>query len=235
MKMGRYNSNHFSIKQWAEEDRPREKLVLKGRAALSDAELIAILIGSGSRKLSAVELSKQILSNSQNDLNKLGRLSVKDLEYFNGIGEAKALTIIAALELGRRRQLTSIKDKPKIKSSNDAFQCLNGVMADLNYEVFKILILNRNNQVTKVETISTGGIAGTVVDPKIIFKRALDMHASSIILCHNHPSGNLMPSQADIDITKKLVAAGKTLEIKVLDHLIVSEKGYYSFLDEGLI
>jgi DNA repair protein RadC len=229
------NNNYFSIKQWAEEDRPREKLILKGKQALSHAELIAILIGSGSTNLSAVELSKQILSSYDNDLNVLGRLSIKDFQKFKGIGEAKAITIIAALELGRRRQLTDVKEKPKITSSQDAYNCLYGTMEDLNHEVFKILILNRNNRVTKIEDISAGGVAGTVVDPKIIFKKALDANASSIILSHNHPSGNLKPSKADIDVTKKIAAAGLTLEIRVLDHIIISENGYYSFLDEGLM
>lgn len=230
-----YKNVHFSIKHWAEEDRPREKLLLKGRAALSDAELIAILIGSGTKNQSAVELSKNILLSYDNDLQSLGRLNINDFKKFKGIGEAKAITIIAALEIGRRRQLTDVKEKPKITSSQDAYQCIYSSMQDLNHEEFKILLLNRNNRVVKIETISTGGVAGTVVDPKIIFKRALDVHASSIILAHNHPSGNLHPSKADIDITKKIVQAGNTLEIKVLDHLIISEKGYYSFLDEGLI
>lgn len=230
-----YDNTHFSIKQWAEEDRPREKLILKGRAALSDAELIAILIGSGSRSQSAVELSKQILSTHDNDLQTLGRLNIQDFQKFKGIGEAKAIAIIAALELGRRRQLTDVKEKPKVVSSNDAYQCIYSSMQDLNHEEFKILLLNRNNRVVKIETVSTGGIAGTVVDPKIIFKRALDAHASSIILSHNHPSGNLKPSKSDLDITKKLVRAGESLEIKVLDHIIISDKGYYSFLDEGLM
>ncbi len=225
----------FSIKQWAEEDKPREKMLLKGHNALSDAELVAILIGSGTGGISAVDLAKQILSQFSNDLNDLGRASIKDLMKFKGIGEAKAITIAAALELGRRRQATQIKEKPKITSSQDAYNCVYASMEDLPHEVFKILLLNRNNRVTRIETISVGGVAGTVVDPKVIFKKALDEQASSIILTHNHPSGNLKPSQADIDITKKLVKAGSTLEINVLDHLIISDKGYFSFLDEGLI
>lgn len=225
----------LSIKEWAEEDRPREKMLLKGRNALSEAELVAILLGMGAAGLSAVDLAKQILSEYSNDLNDLGKASIKDLMKFKGIGEAKAITIAAALELGRRRQVTAIKEKPRITSSQDAYNCIYASMEDLNHEVFKILLLNRNNKVTKIETISIGGVAGTVVDPKVIFKKALDEQSSSIILSHNHPSGNLKPSQADIDITKKLVKAGKTLEINVLDHLIISEKGYYSFLDEGLI
>ena len=210
-------------------------MLLKGRSALSDAELIAILIGSGTGGTSAVDLAKQILSQYENDLNYLGRASIKGLMKFKGIGEAKAITIAAALELGRRRQTSQVKERPKITSSNDAYQCVYAAMEDLQHEEFKILLLNRNNRVTKIETISVGGVAGTVVDPKVIFKKALEEQASSIILTHNHPSGNLNPSQADIEITKKLVKAGKTLEINVLDHLIISDKGYYSFLDEGLI
>ena len=225
----------LSIKEWAEEDKPREKMLLKGRSALSDAELVAILIGSGTGGISAVDLAKQILAQYQNDLNDLGRASIKELMKFKGIGEAKAITIAAALELGRRRQSSLVKVKPKITSSQDAYNCLHGPMEDLQHEVFKILLLNRNNRVTRIETISIGGVAGTVVDAKIIFKKAIEEQSSSIILAHNHPSGNLSPSQQDISLTKKLVAAGKTLDINILDHLIISESGYYSFLDEGQI
>lgn len=224
-----------SIKYWAEQDRPREKMLLKGTTALSDAELIAILIGSGSGGISAVELAKQILARHNNDLSLLGRLGIKDLMKFKGIGEAKAVSILAAMEIGRRRQISPIQEKPKITSSQDAYNCLYSNMEDLNYEVFKILLLNRNNRVTRIETISTGGVSGTVVDPKVIFKKALDEQASSIILCHNHPSGNLKPSHQDIQVTKKLVQAGKAIEISVLDHLIISDEGYFSFLDEGMI
>ncbi len=229
------DKNPLSIKDWAEADKPREKMLLKGNEALSDAELIAILIRIGSGGLSAVDLAKQILGSYNNDLNELGRLSIKDLMKFKGIAEAKAITILAALELGRRRQMTQVKEKPKITCSQDAYNCIYPVMEDLNHEVFKILLLNRNNRVTKIETISIGGVAGTVVDPKIIFKKALDEQASSIILTHNHPSGNLKPSQQDITVTKKLVEAGKTLEINILDHLIISDQGFFSFLDEGLL
>jgi len=225
----------FSIKQWAEADKPRAKLLLKGRSTLSDAELLAILLGTGTGGVSAVELSQQIMQQYQNDLNDLGKANIKDLMKFKGIGEAKAITIAAALELGRRRQITKVKEKPKINSSQDAYNCVYATMEDLQYEVFKILLLNRNNRVTRIETISVGGVSGTVVDPKVIFKKALDEQASSIILSHNHPSGNLKPSQADIDITKKLIKAGKTLDINVLDHLIISDNGYFSFIDEGLI
>ncbi len=229
------NNNPFSIKYWAEEDKPREKLLLKGKDALSNAELIAILIGSGSHEKSAVHLSKQILARYKNDLDQLGRVPIHDLKKFKGIGEAKALSIISAMELGRRRKLTKIHSKPKISSSQDAYNCVYTLMEDLSHEVFKIIILNRNNQVLRIETISVGGVSGTVVDPKVIFKKALDYQASSIVLVHNHPSGNLNPSRPDIDITKKIVAAGKLLEITVLDHLIISSVGYYSFADEGMI
>ncbi len=229
------DKNPLNIKNWAAEDKPREKMLLKGKEAISDAELIAILIGSGTGGMSAVDLAKKILSTYSNDLNELGRISIKDLMKFKGIGEAKAITILSALELGRRRQMTQVKVKPKITCSQDAYNCVYPVMEDLTHEVFKILLLNRNNRVTKIETVSVGGVAGTVVDPKIIFKKALDEQASSIILAHNHPSGNLNPSQQDIAVTKKLVAAGKTLEINILDHLIISNQGFYSFLDEGLI
>ena len=229
------NNNYFSIKQWAEADRPREKFITKGKEVLTDAELLAILIGSGSRNLSAVELCKQILGAYDNDLNSLGRLTISDLQKFKGVGEAKAITILAALEIGRRRQLTDVTVKPKITSSREAYDCLYSTMEDLNHEVFKILVLNRNNRMTKIIEISKGGVSGTVVDPKIIFKQALDANASSIILTHNHPSGNLSPSQADIKVTNKIISAGEMLEIKVLDHIIISESGYFSFKDEGLM
>ena len=168
-------------------------------------------------------------------MRELGKASVKKLKKFNGIGEAKAITIVAALELGKRRQQTSIADKPKVSSSKDAYNCLQGTMSDLDHEVFKIILLNRANRVLKVEMISVGGVSGTVVDPKVIFKKALGVQASSIILAHNHPSGNLKPSQADLSVTKRLVKAGESLDIKVIDHLIVAEGGYYSFADEGKI
>lgn len=225
--------NKFPINQWAEEDRPREKLVLKGKSSLSNAEILAIIIGSGNKKLTAVDLSKQILSHYKDDLQTLGKSSVKELQRFSGIGEAKAIAIVAALELGRRRQITNIKTKPKIVTSQDAYKCLKGTMEDLDHEVFKIILLNRGNRVMKIEVISIGGVSGTVVDPKVIFKKALEVQASSIILSHNHPSGNLTPSQADLSVTKRLIQAGDTMDIKVLDHIIISEKGYYSFADEG--
>lgn len=228
-------NKHLNIKDWSVQDRPREKLLAQGRKALSDAELIAILIGSGSRNESAVDLSKRILASVNNNLVDLARLEVPDLTKFKGIGEAKAISIVAALELGRRRKGTDKTIKSKITSSNDAYQALLPKLQDLNTEEFWVLMLNRQNEIIELKQISSGGVAGTVVDPKVIFKSALQFLASGIILSHNHPSGNLKPSKADIAITNKLKSAGESLEINVLDHLIISEQGYYSFADEGII
>lgn len=228
-------SPNLKILSWAEEDRPREKLILKGRLALSDAELIAILIGSGTKSLSAVDLAKLILNRVHNDLNELARLSVKDLEKFKGIGEAKAISIVSALELGRRRKDSEPLKKLKITSSNDVYEAIKSQLMDIKHEEFWILLLNRANIVINKIQISSGGVSGTVADPKIIFKHALDHLASAIILVHNHPSGNLNPSQADIDLTKKLKEAGRFLEIPVLDHVIFADQGYYSFADKGLL
>jgi len=225
----------LGIKSWAEADRPREKLLLNGRRHLTDAELIAILISSGNKNETAVDLSRRILATYNNDLDALGKVSVKDLSKFYGIGEAKAITIVAALEIGRRRKDTGGSDVIKIVTPVDAFEVLRPVFADLNHEEFWILMLNQANYVIGKQAISSGGTAGTVADPKIIFKTALDHNATYVILAHNHPSGNLKPSKQDIDITKKLVEAGKTLELYVLDHLIVTNKLFYSFGDEGLI
>lgn len=225
----------ISIKSWAEEDRPREKLLAQGRRVLSDAELVAILIGSGSANESAVDLSKRILNHFSADLNLLGKGSVNDLCQFKGIGEAKAITIIAAMELGRRRKETEHKEADKIGGSKDVFNLLHRYFNDLNHEEFWILLLNRANKVLSRQLISKGGQAGTIADPKIIFQIALENHASSIILAHNHPSGNLKPSQADLDLTRKLCAAGKLLDIAVPDHLIFTDKRYFSFADEGLM
>ncbi len=228
-----YPKENFSIKAWAEEDRPREKLMVKGRHSLSDAELIAILLGSGSREESAVDLSRRMLSAMDNNLYELGKKSISELCKFKGIGPAKAITIAAAMELGRRRQMGQPIEKRQIKSSKDAFIELAPLVMDLPHEEFWILMMNRANRVIAKEQISTGGVAGTVVDAKIIFSKALTHLACGIILCHNHPSGNLKPSRADIEITKKLKLAGDALEVKVLDHLIIAEKGYFSFADEG--
>ena len=232
--MESYEQN-INIKACAEADRPREKLILHGRRHLSDAELIAILIGSGSRNESAVDLSKRILSFYQNHLDSLGKVSIADLSKFKGIGEAKAVTIVAALELGRRRKDTLAAPVLKIGSAVDAFQHLWPDFADLNHEEFWILLLNRANHVKSKHLISKGGQSGTVADPKIIFKTALEQNAAYIILAHNHPSGNLKPSTEDIRLTKKLVEAGKMMDLPVVDHLIMTDKAYYSFCDEGLI
>ncbi|MBL4592814.1 MAG: DNA repair protein RadC, partial [Flavobacteriales bacterium] len=213
----------------------REKLALKGKNALSDAELIAILIGSGNRNETAVELSKKILASINNDLNKLSKLSIADLTQFNGIGEAKAISIISALELGRRRKNSKAEKKPSIKSSNDAYNIISDVLSDLPHEEFWVIYLNKKNEVLKKENISKGGIDGTIADTKIIFKHAIEQLASAIILCHNHPSGNLKPSNTDIKLTKKLKETGIMLDTPVLDHLIIGEKDYFSFADEGII
>lgn len=228
-------ADFLNIKSWAAEDRPREKLVLKGKATLSDAELIAILLGTGTSKQSAVDLAKNILQAVNNDLNELARLTVKDLMKIKGIGEAKAITIISALELGRRRKDFLAEEKPKIGGSADAFEILKADLLDIPHEAFWILLLNRANRVIKKHQISQGGVAGTVADPKIIFKVAVEELASGIILAHNHPSGNLTASQADIDLTKKLKESGKLLDIQVLDHIIIAGKKYFSFADEGLL
>jgi len=228
-------SQKITIKSWAEEDRPREKLLLAGRRALSDAELIAILIGSGSRNETAVELSRRILLSLDNDLEKLGVLSVNELSRFKGIGEAKAISIIAALELGRRRRAADRGKIEHISCSKDTFDLMHRYFADLNHEEFWVLFLSRSNAVIKQYLISKGGQGGTIADPKIIFKAALENNAASIILAHNHPSGNLKPSQADISLTKKLREAGNFLDISVLDHIIFTNTAYFSFADEGMM
>ncbi|MBN8694963.1 MAG: DNA repair protein RadC [Bacteroidetes bacterium] len=225
----------LNIKSWAEDDRPREKLFLKGRQALSDAELIAILIGSGNREESAVELSKRILNSASNNLSELGKLSVSDLMNFKGIGDAKAISIIAALELGRRRKETETVKRDKISCSKDVFEIMQPFMLDLPHEEFWLLNLSRSNSVIKKELISRGGVSGTVVDTKMIFKSAVENLASSIIICHNHPSGNLKPSDADIRITKNIKEAGRVMDIQLFDHVIITESGYYSFNDEGML
>lgn len=227
--------NHITIKSWAEEDRPREKLSGQGRRALTDAELIAILIGSGSRDESAVELSKRILYHYDNDLNNLGKASIEELCKFRGIGEAKAISIIAALEIGRRRNETETKAIEYVSGSKDAYNYLKRFFIDLNHEEFWVLLMGQNCKVLGKELISKGGLAGTFADPKIIFNIALRYSAANIMLAHNHPSGNLKPSQPDIDLTKKIASAGRLLDIKVLDHLIFTDAGYYSFADEGVI
>ena len=228
------NPYKLNIKQWAEEDRPREKLLQKGKSALSNAELLGILIGSGTRELTAVDLAKMILEQHNNDLNKIARLSVQELKKFKGIGDARAINIVSALELGRRRTTEDITVE-KIGGSADAYECMKSELADLPHEEFWLLLLNRANKVIKKQPISQGGVSGTVADPKLIFNHALNHLASSVILVHNHPSGNLSPSEADKRLTKQLYDAGKLLEIAVLDHIIFTDNAYFSFADENLL
>lgn len=225
----------FSIKNWSEGDRPREKLLNKGKDALSDAELVAILIGSGSRDESAVELCKRILSSTGNNLNALGKLSIGQLMAFKGIGEAKAISIVAALELGRRRRAEEALLQKKIESSHSVFDLMQPIIGELPHEEFWIVYLNNSNKVIHKNQLSKGGITGTLVDVRLVMKTAIEVGATGIILAHNHPSGTLKPSEADKQITKKLKTAAESLDIKVLDHLIITEKEYFSFADEGLI
>jgi len=225
----------FTIKNWALNDRPREKLLQKGKLALSDAELIAILIGSGNTDESAVELSKRILSETKNNLNLLGKLSAQQLMVYKGIGEAKAISIIAAMELGRRRRTEDALELVKIASSSTVFELLQPILGELPHEEFWILYLNNANKIIEKLPISKGGITGTLVDVRVTLKKALELGATSLILAHNHPSGNLNPSEADKQLTNKLKIAAESIDIKVLDHLIVTEKSYFSFADEGLM
>jgi len=227
-------NSFFPITNWSEDDKPREKLMLKGKSVLSDAELIAILIGSGSRNESAVDLSKRILASVDHNLNALGKVSLSQLIQFKGIGEAKAISIIAALELGRRRRAEEIVELKKVTSSKIIFEIMQPIIGELPHEEFWIIYLNNSNKVISKAQLSKGGITGTLVDVRIVFKTALEMGATGLILCHNHPSGTLIPSDADKQITKKLKLAGDSLEIKVLDHLIVTETSYFSFVDEGI-
>lgn len=224
----------FPITSWAEDDKPREKLMLKGKSALSDAELIAILIGSGNRSESAVDLSKRILGSVDNNLNTLGKLSIAQLMNFKGIGEAKAISIIAAMELGRRRKNEDIIELTKITSSKAVFEVMQPIIGELSHEEFWVLFLNNSNKILFKTQLSKGGMTGTMVDVRIVFKIAFEQNATAIILVHNHPSGKLQASEADIQITKKIKTAGQQLDIPVLDHVIVTETGYYSFADEGI-
>ncbi|MBK8555609.1 MAG: DNA repair protein RadC [Lewinellaceae bacterium] len=224
-----------AITAWAEEDRPREKLATKGRFALTDAELLAILLGSGSAGETALGLAQRLLAAADNSLHDLGKRPLPDLRRFKGIGMAKAITIIAAMELGRRRQLADLRERPKISSSRDAQKVIASLLTDLYHEEFWLILLNKANEVIARERMSSGGMAGTVVDTKMLFKAAIDARAAAIIAVHNHPSGNLQPSQADIDLTRRLRKAGELLDLPLLDHLIISERGYYSFADEGML
>ncbi len=226
---------NLSIRCWAEDDRPREKMLLKGRSALSNAELLAILLGSGTRKKSAVELAQEILNSCSNNLRELSKKMKPDLCTFDGIGEAKAITIMAAMELARRRDAETPLVKPKIVSSRQAYSLLKPMLTDLYHEEFHIILLNRGNYLISTEMISIGGSSKTVADSKIIFRRALDARASSIILAHNHPSGNCEPSNDDLKLTKSLVEKGKILEIPILDHLILADTDFFSFADKCML
>ncbi|MFV0186331.1 DNA repair protein RadC [Empedobacter falsenii] len=230
-----YLENKNSIKNWNEDDRPREKLALKGRSSLSDAELLAIIMGSGNRDESAVELAKRILNSANKNWNELAKYSIEDLCKFKGIGEAKAISIITAMEIGRRRNSQEVLERDKITSSKDAATILQQQIGDLPNEEFWVMFLNQGNRIIKTEQISRGGITQTAVDIRVIFKRALELMTTAIILSHNHPSGNLVPSQADQSITRKIKEGATLLDIQVLDHIIVSQKDFYSFADEGLI
>jgi len=225
----------FSIKNWSQDDQPREKLRDKGKAALSDAELVAILIGSGSKNESAVALCQRILSSTNHNLSELGKLSIKQLMAFKGIGEAKAIAIIAALELGRRRRGADALKRKKITSSASVFELMQPVIGELPHEEFWIVYLNNSNKVIQKNQLSKGGITGTVVDVRLALKIALEVSAVGIILAHNHPSGTLKPSQADKLLTTKLKTAAQSLDIKVLDHLIITETAYFSFADENIL
>ena len=225
----------YSIKQWAKDDRPREKLLLNGAENLSNSELLAILIHNGSKEKTAVDLAKEVLKLGKDNLGELGKLSIKELMKIKGIGEAKAITIAAALELGRRRQTAAPLEKMAVSSSNDIARFLQIKLKDYRHEVFAVLFLNRANKINHFEIVSEGGITGTVADPRVILRKALEENAVNIILCHNHPSGSLKPSRADEQLTAKIKEAARYLDIMVLDHIIVSEDGYYSFADEGIL
>ncbi len=226
---------NYSIKQWAKDDRPREKLLVKSPGALSDSELLAILITNGNKEKTAVDLAREVLQLGKNNLNELGKLSINELTKVKGIGKAKAVIIAAALELGRRRQASGFLGKSVIKDSRDIAAYLQVLLKDYNKEVFAVVFLNRANKINHFEIVSEGGITGTVADPRIILKKALQENAVSLILCHNHPSGNLKPSRADEELTAKIKEAARFLDIKVIDHVIVSEEGYFSFADEGIL
>lgn len=230
-----YNTSSFPIRFWSEDDRPREKCQTKGKAALTDAELLAIIIGSGSKSESAVELSKRILASVENNLHDLGQLSVKELTAFKGIGSVKAITIVAALELSRRRRETQLAQKQKIGQSKDVFQLMQPILGELEHEEFWVIYLSNANKILHKVQLSKGGITGTLVDVRIAFKLALQHGATGIVLTHNHPSGSLIPSDADKQLTKKMKIAGDQLDIKVLDHLIITQSNYFSFSDEGLL
>jgi DNA repair protein RadC len=225
----------LKITDWALEDRPREKLIQKGPSSLSDAELLAILINSGTKDRSAVDLGRELLGIVNNNLNSLGKLTIADIKKIHGIGTARAVTIAASLELGRRRKMAEVQDVPQIRSSKDVADIFQPLLSDLLHEEFWILFLNRSNKVINRMKLSQGGISGTVTDVRIVMKKAIESLASGIIVCHNHPSGNLNPSESDSKITQKIKEAGNLMDIQLLDHLIISDKDYYSFADNGLL
>lgn len=226
---------HLKIQDWAKDDRPREKLMQKGCSALTDAELIAILLGSGTKQISAVNLAQMVLKHHNHDLHELAKRSVQELQQFKGIGEAKAITIVSAMELGRRRKEQNTLERPRIHTSFDIYQLMKIELMDKLIEQFWIILLTRANYVIKKQLISSGGIAKLAVDPKVIFKTALDHHASTIILVHNHPSNNPKPSQMDINLTERLIHAGKVLDIPIIDHVIFTNDSYFSFADEQVL
>ena len=227
--------SYISIKKWASDDRPREKLLKKGVQSLSDTELLAIIIGSGTREISAVELARQILSQADNNLTLLGKKSVADLMRLKGIGEAKAVGLVAAFELGRRRNQSEWVEKDQLNSSREVFNYIQPLISDLDHEEFWVVYLNRANRIIDAQNLSKGGIAGTVIDIRLILRKALEVLASGIIICHNHPSGNTRPSENDKQITRKLRTASDQMDIKLLDHIIVADNLYFSFADEGLL
>ncbi len=233
--MENVNKPSTSIKNWAMDDRPREKLLSKGAEALSNSELLAILLNNGSKNKSAVELAKEILKLGDDNLNELGKLSMQDFRKITGVGQVKSIVIAAALEFGRRRHAAASLEKPVVTSSKDIARYLQARLKDYSYEVFAVIFLNRANKINHYEIMSRGGITGTVADPRVILKKALEEDATSIVLCHNHPSGNLQPSRADEELTKKIKEAAGYLDIKVIDHIIVSDEGYYSFADDGML
>lgn len=228
------STSHFTIKSWAEDDRPREKMMLKGRSALSDAELIAIILGSGTRTKSAVDLSQEILAAHGNDLGALSRMTVEQFKVFNGIGDAKAVSLVAALEIGRRKREAKQTGAQRITCSKDVYSYIRPFLEDLIHEEFYVIGLKRSNDIIGHRLISKGGMTSTIADGKVIFKALLDMNAVACVLCHNHPSGTIKPSDADIKLTKKLGEFGRLIEIQVIDHVIVTDHDYYSFADQGL-
>ncbi|SIP87224.1 DNA repair protein RadC [Chryseobacterium sp. RU37D] len=225
----------MSIKFLAEDDRPREKFLLKGKNSLSDSELLAIIMGSGSRDETAVELARRILTSVNNNWHQLSLLSIKDLMKFKGVGEVKAISITTALEIGRRRASQEIPEKPVISNSHNAYQIFRNHLSDLRTEEFWAVFLNQSNRVIHLAQLTQGGINQSIVDIRVLFKTALDHYSTGIVIAHNHPSGNLKASREDIEITQKIKEAGKLLNIQLLDHLIITQNSYFSFSDDGLL